>query len=296
MIDVAVKLDAPAELTPNDDLSTDYIRHFSDKNVAKSYAKKFNSRIERLRHLCEVAAVKPLLKGKLLDCSVGTGRFIKHLDKVTDFYASDTSPAFIAYINRNYPFVETKLGDLRAPLDYASESFDSVFSMRTLFAIGPIGTALHEMERICKPGGVFIFDYPSTSKKKKLKPKSESGEINWKYLGEKQESPDVILDSMSNVTYEKLPLDMFLHFVKSSRKVVQNESTKQMSLWQIIKFIRRNFVTLFFNSKFNFLPDRFWVWYEGMSHKYHVLSFKPKQSRRCRRYLYVCRKQAAVKE
>lgn len=273
-------------------LSDQYVRLFSNKDIVKNYRNKFTSRIEQIRHLCEVKQLEPFVKGKLLDCSVGTGRLIPHFSKVKEFYAADTSPEFLDYVKQTYPFVNVKQGDLREPLPYETGYFDTVFSMRTLFAIGSISATITEMARVCKNGGYFIFDYQNVPANKKLQDGAikAKGKDRWSNLGNHQESPDTILDNIPGVTYHKYPLDMFLHYVKSGAKAMSPEYTESVNRRGHFALLKKHLVFRFFNSKLNILPDAFWVYYERLSYKYTFLSFKPKKTRRPRRYLYVCQK------
>lgn len=283
--------ESPADSAPPN-ISTDYVELFSDKSVVKRYAKKFNSRLDRLRHLAEVEILKTLVKGKILDCSVGSGRFIPHLKQVTEYIAADASESFLQFVKKRYPHVITKLNDLRYPLEDADNSYDTVMSIRTLFAIGPIKTALHEMRRVCKPGGSFIFDYPVVARKKRSNDYGLVYKKNkWSDVKNYQESPDVILDEMEDVTYRKIPLDMFFHYIKAGSSSLSAEARAEMPKRKQALFDKKRSVYRLFNSQLNILPDVFWLWYEKLSIKYPPLSFKPKSNNVFKRYLYVCTKQ-----
>jgi ubiquinone/menaquinone biosynthesis C-methylase UbiE len=273
-------------------LSDAYVKLFSHKKIVRNYRNKFNSRIEKIRHLCEVKQLEPHVSGKLLDCSVGTGRLIPHFSQVTEFYAADTSPEFLEYVKKTYPFVNVKQGDLREPLQYETGTFDTVFSMRTLFAIGSISGTINEMARVCKIGGNFIFDYQNIPNRKNSKNKQDGIKTTnkWHQLVDFQESPDEILDSMTGVTYTKYPLDMFLHYIKSGAKSLNPEYTKSTTKRGYLTLLKKHLLYRFFNSRFNILPDKFLVYYERLSYKHPALSLKPKKVQYCRRYLYVCQK------
>lgn len=277
-------------------ISSEYIDLFTKTDSAKKYNKKFDGRIEWLRHLYEVRALKPYVRGKLLDCSVGTGRFIKYFKKATEIHANDTSPVFLDFVKKTYPQVHTKQGDLRYPLDYPTDSFDTVFSMRTLFAIGPIGATVKEMHRVCRPGGRFIFDYPNVPKGRKAGDISKA-ELNapdignsgekWKQLRKFHESPDTILDNIPGVTYEKIPLDMFYTSIKAGAKSVSWEILKKQSWSERFTHCRRFYVRRLFNSKLNIVPDRVWLKIEELTLRHPILMPK---GRKCVRYVYVCKK------
>lgn len=141
-------------------------------------------------------------------------------------------------------------------------------------------------------GGYFIFDYQNVPANKKLQDGAikAKGKDRWSNLGNHQESPDTILDNIPGVTYHKYPLDMFLHYVKSGAKAMSPEYTESVNRRGHFALLKKHLVFRFFNSKLNILPDAFWVYYERLSYKYTFLSFKPKKTRRPRRYLYVCQK------
>ena len=277
---------------PAKPLSDQYIGIFSEKGIAKRYNKKFKWRPDLLRHLTEVDILSPVIHGKFLDCSVGTGRLIPYLKRVTEFHAADTSAEFIAYVQKQYPFVQVKPGDLRKPLEYPNEMFDSVMSMRTLFAIGPIRNTIAEMDRICKPGGNIIFDYPNVPLSKRIEATEEEVNYDMSALGKYQESPDAILNSMSNITYEKIPLDLFLHTIKSNLKKARRRAyRKRKDLLSPLAWWRLSLYYLMYWACC-FIPASLMVRYERLSHRYPALSLKAKDKRNCKRYLYICTKQA----
>jgi ubiquinone/menaquinone biosynthesis C-methylase UbiE len=136
-----------------------YTESWCDPNarVVERYNAKIDRKIDRLRHLVELGLLNRYASGSLLDCSIGTGRFVRHLDMVTKYSGMDYSPLMLDYIKKTYPEVETKQGDLKQPLAYPDNSYDIVICTRTLFALGDISATLSEMARVSSK--YVIFDY-----------------------------------------------------------------------------------------------------------------------------------------
>ena len=136
-----------------------YTRHFSDPLVVENYIKKFDGRIDRIRHAIEVRILSDWARGELFDCSIGSGRFIGELSSVTRYGGMDYSEPFLQYIRHKYPAVAVVRGDLSQGIAQKDNCFDTVMCLRTLFALNPVDKILAEMVRITRPGGRIIFDY-----------------------------------------------------------------------------------------------------------------------------------------
>jgi len=141
------------------DVPPPYTAHFARAEVASSYIGKFDSAIDRIRHGLEVEILARYAAGRLFDCSVGSGRLIHALPKVTAYEGMDYSPHFVAHVSEQFPDAEVTQGDLTKPIGRADAGYDTVICLRTLFALPDTDAILGEMLRIAKPGGLVCFDY-----------------------------------------------------------------------------------------------------------------------------------------
>jgi ubiquinone/menaquinone biosynthesis C-methylase UbiE len=129
------------------------------QKAVDSYARKFNSKIDKLRHAIELEIIRKFAKGKLFDCSIGEGRFIKELRDV-EYWGADYSPYFVDYIRKNYPDVSVIQNDLRKGIPYPDDSFDTVICIRTLNNLSEKDEIISEMVRVAKKNGNVIFNLP----------------------------------------------------------------------------------------------------------------------------------------
>jgi SAM-dependent methyltransferase len=146
---------------PDDKLARSYAyagTFLAADRVAK-YERKFNNRIDMIRHCIEVNLLSRLAAGRLFDCSVGSGRFIPELPAVTSYEGMDYSPAFLDLVRAKYPQVQVQRGDLLQGIPAASGEFDIVLCLRTLAEMANLDQILVEMTRLAKPGGLVVFDY-----------------------------------------------------------------------------------------------------------------------------------------
>ena len=136
-----------------------YSEHFANPVVTAGYEKKFDNAVDRLRHEIECEILSSFASGSLFDCSIGTGRFVGHLPKVSRYSGMDYSRPFLAHVREHFPGIDVDWGDLTEGILRSDNIFDTVLSLRTLFALGDPAPILAEMVRVAKPGGRIIFDY-----------------------------------------------------------------------------------------------------------------------------------------
>jgi ubiquinone/menaquinone biosynthesis C-methylase UbiE len=99
-----------------------------------------------------------VLKTDLFDEAVGHGiyPFLRSLG--ASVVGVDISPAVAAAARKRYPELEATTGDVRS-LAHADAAFDVVVSNSTLDHFGSVGeieTALLELRRVLKPGGLMV--------------------------------------------------------------------------------------------------------------------------------------------
>lgn len=102
-----------------------------------------------------------LLNRDVLDLGVGAGRTTLYLSPLTPGYVGiDYSPAMVDHTAARFPTARIELGDARDLSHFADGSFDAVlFSYAGIDAVDHEGRfrVLHEVARVLRPGGVFIF-------------------------------------------------------------------------------------------------------------------------------------------
>jgi SAM-dependent methyltransferase len=136
-----------------------YAQAFQGQDAVARYFRKLGNRIDVLRDKQEAELLSDWLSGNLYDCTVGVGRFVGRLPKVTSYAGMDISAEFIAFVRERYPDVRASVGDLKEGIREANDSYDSVLCLRSLSAIGSLASILPEMVRIARPGGRLVIDY-----------------------------------------------------------------------------------------------------------------------------------------
>lgn len=106
-----------------------------------------------------------------LNLGCGTGRFMEYCSTGVDF-----SKKMLAIAEENYPEGEYYLNNAETT-PFENNTFDTVICFHVLMHLTPQDTAaiFREVNRILKPGGRFIFDYPSAERRKLTRYKAQ----NW---------------------------------------------------------------------------------------------------------------------
>ncbi len=136
-----------------------YAQLFQGCEAVTRYLKKLGNRIDVLRDEIELQILTRVLQGSVFDCTVGVGRFINRLPKVTGYDGMDLSVEFVEYVRQLHPQGKLFTADLTQPIPLESASYDNVLCLRSLSGIGRLATILPEMLRIVRPGGVLVIDY-----------------------------------------------------------------------------------------------------------------------------------------
>ncbi|HLZ52718.1 MAG TPA: class I SAM-dependent methyltransferase [Candidatus Acidoferrum sp.] len=108
-------------------------------------------------HETVLKILKPLPRGKILDCPTGEGALAEDLlAEGFDVRCCDLYSELFRLDG-----VEIKRGDLAGTLPYASESFDYITSLDGLEHIDSPPQAFREYKRLLKPGGHLIISVPN---------------------------------------------------------------------------------------------------------------------------------------
>ena len=76
----------------------------------QKHRRKFERRIEGIRHRIEVEFLRPRARGELFDCSIGFGRLVPELTGVASYSAMDFSPDFLEHVRKTFPQVRAHRG------------------------------------------------------------------------------------------------------------------------------------------------------------------------------------------
>ena len=103
---------------------------------------------------------KDLTGKKLLDIGCGPGIHMKtYLERGATGYGMDLSSKMIALAKKHCPNAEFKLGSAYK-LEFEDNSFDIVTSSLVLDHVQDLEKAAEEIQRVLKPGGLFIYSTP----------------------------------------------------------------------------------------------------------------------------------------
>ncbi len=115
----------------------------------------------RLLQILEHFSINPRTIGSIFELGCGTARLLRHfrcIDGVR-LVGSDVNPEMIEWCKANLPEIEFYHNELTPPLSFAEDnSFDFMLAS-SVFTHIPLDTQelwLAEMQRILRPGGIFI--------------------------------------------------------------------------------------------------------------------------------------------
>ncbi len=206
-----------------------YTQSWVRDGVVNHYLNKFRNKQNIVRHTIEVQYIKPFVRGNLFDCSIATGRFIPEFTGVSSYKGMDYSPDFLEFMQKNFPQIPVKRGDLLKGIEEPDNSYDTTMCMRTLFALPQTEEIISEMIRITKPGGTVIFDYGRTTFVADCRGQAmRTSPVNLREFLAKNPTVELL------ATY-RLDSPIVLFFIK----------------WLLPK--------KFFNSQLNLLPASFWI-------------------------------------
>lgn len=144
-----------------------YRKRHAEEDPTERYLRKLSQPFEGIRHKTEAQLLASELYGDVLDCTVGTGRFIDEVDKKESYTGMDISEPFLNYVREQYPDLLLINYDLTKEFPFQEKEFDSLLCLRSLSAIGSLAHILSEMNRVLKPGGRIVIDYGNKAKNNK---------------------------------------------------------------------------------------------------------------------------------
>jgi len=136
-----------------------YAQLFQGSEAVARYQRKLGNRIDVLRDEIETQILARVLEGSVFDCTIGVGRFIGRLPKVTRYDGMDLSSEFVEHVKQLHPEGRLFTSDLTKPIPLESAAYDNLVCLRSLSGIGQLATILPEMLRVVRPGGLLVIDY-----------------------------------------------------------------------------------------------------------------------------------------
>jgi len=136
-------------------ISDDFMRHWHEV-----LPKKYGA-IERFNHRYPLRILPPLPRFKTLELGAGIGGHLEFEDLARqDYYCIELRQNMADEIERRYPSVHTIVGDCQQHIDFAEECFDRVIIIHVLEHLPLLPSALDEVRRVLKPGGLFSVVLP----------------------------------------------------------------------------------------------------------------------------------------
>ena len=130
-----------------------------------------NNPVKRFFHKhLELRLFKDMLKGhdvdiegkEIMDAGCGSGyssRLIMEEFRPSRLFAFDLMPEQIELAKRNHPDIEFSIGSM-TDIDAEDESFDAAFIFGVLHHVKKWRTAVTEVFRVLRPGGVLLVEEP----------------------------------------------------------------------------------------------------------------------------------------
>ncbi|QFJ54994.1 methyltransferase domain-containing protein [Pseudobutyrivibrio xylanivorans] len=134
-----------------------YYKNFAEFNMdSDTFIDEISKNDDRYKNVLE--AVKSIGKGKakVLDIGCGKGRYLKRIIEdlpLNNYYAVDISPYVMKYINDER--IECKQGTL-TNIQFPDDYFDCVYTCEALEHSIDIDSAIREMSRVTRAGGLIV--------------------------------------------------------------------------------------------------------------------------------------------
>lgn len=111
----------------------------------------------------DISRVVPVDGKRILDFGCGDGAFLKRLSPANQLFGCDVDPDRIAEARQLVPDAAFTLVGLCPSLQFADDAFDVVTLMNTLEHVPDEIGLLVELQRVLKPGGIFVVLVPHRS-------------------------------------------------------------------------------------------------------------------------------------
>ena len=139
-------------------LSEEELDKQSNRNI---YLETGYYEVLRIFKILEHFAINPRTIGSIYELGCGTARLLRHfrcIDGVR-LVGSDVNPEMVEWCQANLPEMEFYHNELTPPLNFAEDNSFDLMLASSVFTHIPLDTQelwLAEMERILRPGGIFI--------------------------------------------------------------------------------------------------------------------------------------------
>jgi 2-polyprenyl-3-methyl-5-hydroxy-6-metoxy-1,4-benzoquinol methylase len=144
-------------------------KNTGERVVAEHYVRTRESYLIYIMHIVTYNYARSYVIGKdVLDMGCGTGYGTALIaDSCLSISGVDISDEAIAYAKEKYQHPNLAYKTIHkvedAPLPFADQKFDVVLSFQVIEHISDTRTYLTEIQRVLKPGGVFIVATPDRS-------------------------------------------------------------------------------------------------------------------------------------
>ena len=115
----------------------------------------------RIFKILDHFAINPRTIGSIYELGCGTARLLRHFRCIegVKLVGSDVNPEMIEWCQKNLPEIEFYHNELTPPLTFAEDDSFDLMVASSVFTHIPLDTQelwLAEMQRILRPGGIFI--------------------------------------------------------------------------------------------------------------------------------------------
>jgi|JI7StandDraft_1071085.scaffolds.fasta_scaffold02261_5 ubiquinone/menaquinone biosynthesis C-methylase UbiE len=148
--------------------STDFVRDYYDQLAPEYDLNRFGNTYGRYIDAQERTFLKRFLQkgeGNILDAGCGTGRLSNFAT-----HGADISLEMLKIAASKYPD-KTFINGSITTMPFEDTFFDLVFSFHVMMhqSANSLTVVLQEMYRLLKPGGYFVFDFPSAHRRNLLR-------------------------------------------------------------------------------------------------------------------------------